>query len=155
MAIKEGKIEACPKNNCGYHCCDFNQENFIVMFPNELDKAITSGKSMTHLKIIESLPNNSHKVVCKAKNRVICDGGYKPVDCKIYPLFPKGDKTYFLKGRKCPLQSFELHQHKQLVSSYLKNLDFVSYDELIEASKDISLVDYENLKDNYKKDIQF
>lgn len=63
-------------------------------------------------------------MVCVAKDRASCDGGYVPFDCRMYPLFPAVDKSgKFLgwksdaaRGRgKCPLPLGEITQHIERV----------------------------------------
>ncbi len=57
------------------------------MFPGELENAFKKNCSLEHLEI-ESDNQNGHKVICKAKDKSVCDNGYKPLDCMFYPLFP-------------------------------------------------------------------
>ena len=52
-----GEIKVCPKNACNYHCCDFNQNNFIALLPNELNYIETSKISYEHLEVVEDLSN--------------------------------------------------------------------------------------------------
>ncbi len=111
-----GKIPLCPKNNCGFKCCQFQQGNYIVLYPGELEEAKAQNKSVRHLKILVKDRHGGSKAICTASNTSSCDNGYKPLDCAFYPLFPKvGNKdnqiNWFIKGIKCPLQISELHEH--------------------------------------------
>ncbi|MFN6472618.1 MAG: hypothetical protein RMY36_023495 [Nostoc sp. SerVER01] len=111
-----GKIPLCPKKTCGFKCCQFQQGNYIVLYPGELEEAKIQGKSTQHLKFISNDKYGGTRGICKASDTSNCDKGYKPLDCSSYPLFPnleKGDSEikWFLKGIKCPLQIDEIHEH--------------------------------------------
>ncbi len=147
--MDDGKIKSCPKNGCNYHCCDFNQNNYIVLFPNELNHMIKNNEIYSHLTIIENLEQNSHKVICKASNRENCDNGYKPIDCKIYPIFPTKNKKYYLKGVKCPLSNSELKEHLINCESLISNLDYCTNKELGVWFNKIELVGYKKIKTHH------
>lgn len=43
----DGVIPLCPHKNCGFKCCEFQQGNFIVMFPEEVEIARTENRSLS------------------------------------------------------------------------------------------------------------
>lgn len=115
-----GKIPQCQQQGCGFVCCEFAEGNFIALYPGELDAAADAGLSLDHLRY-HSDGAGGHHAVCKAGDRSICDGGYKPLDCRSYPFFPTvndtGKVTATLKGKKCPLQPSEISRHQDWVLS--------------------------------------
>ncbi|WP_299248924.1 hypothetical protein [uncultured Aquimarina sp.] len=139
----KGSIKSCSKAGCNYKCCDFNQGNYIVLFPNEFEYAEKKGFSLNHLRIIDKIEGNGFKALCNAKNRVKCDNGYKPIDCKIYPVFPIMNDTYILKGKKCPLAYQSLKIHVKKSKHHIQNLPFIEFKELKKWLQFVQLVDYE------------
>lgn len=116
MTAQNGKITTCENSGCGWKCCQFQQGNYIVTYPGELEKAAAEGIKIDHLKIIDADYKGGAKVVCVAQNTADCDGGLKPFDCKAYPFFPADDAgELFIKGEKCPLQIAHLGAHAQSV----------------------------------------
>lgn len=113
---EEGKITDCSNAGCGFFCCEFQQGNYIVTFPNELEQTT---QNTDHLKVIDDNYHGGKKVVCTAKDRVNCDNGYKPIDCKMYPLYIKGDGMY-IKGSKCPMSNLIVKKHKPLCDQWLQ-----------------------------------
>ncbi len=109
-----GLIDSCSHQECGYACCDFGANNYIALYPGEIAEAIDRGQSLSHLDYVAD-GRGGHRAVCRAKDRSDCDGGYKPLDCSSYPLFPVVGETGILelglKGEKCPLQHFHLRDH--------------------------------------------
>jgi Fe-S-cluster containining protein len=105
-----GTIALCPYQGCEYRCCRFDQGNYIVLHPGELEAARASGASTAHLQIIDDDYHGGQKAVCTAAEPMTCDYGYKPLDCKSYPLFPAPDGG-LLKGSKCPLRPEHLTEH--------------------------------------------
>ena len=138
--MKSGKITSCATAGCGWHCCSFKQGNYIVAFPQELE-----GKNTDHLEVIDEDYHGGKKVVCKAQDAASCDGGYKPIDCRMYPVFPKPDSG-FIHGSKCPLdlsvkrghvaRSTDLldeyrEKHKDVdVDRFLGKVEMVGYEDL-------------------------
>ncbi|CAM1342411.1 hypothetical protein [Tenacibaculum amylolyticum] len=144
----DGVIKSCSTANCSYKCCDFNQGNYIVLFPNELAYAKKNKFSIAHLRIIEKIDDHSFKVICNAKNRVNCDNGYKPTDCKIYPIFPVVNDKYILKGEKCPLTTSHIEKHIENSKKHIKNLPYIQFKELNKWLQHIKLVGYKLIKLN-------
>lgn len=111
----DGKIKDCSNAGCEYFCCDFQQGNYIITFPNELE---SSDLPHSHLRVIDNDYHGGKKVVCEAKDKSNCDGGHKPIDCKMYPLYIKGDGQ-FIKGTKCPMSMVLIENHKQVAQALL------------------------------------
>jgi len=142
-----GSIELCPKSGCGFRCCEFQQGNYIVLHPGELEAARARGESLDHLEITLS-ERGGHRAVCHAQRTETCDDGYKPLDCRSYPYFPRlADNEarvtkWLLKGRKCPLEPHEIDVHGKWVieqwntlvesspaiAAWLKGVVLVGYD---------------------------
>lgn len=137
-----GKIENCSDTGCGWICCKFNKGNYIVLFPNELKDV---KESVKHLKVIDDNYKGGKKVVCTADNTANCDDGYKPIDCKLYPLWMK--EGGYIKGSKCPLPMNIIEDHKVAAQTFIdeymeKNKEVDAY----EFMDKISMVGYEKLK---------
>jgi hypothetical protein len=116
-APSHGTIAACPHQGCGYRCCEFQQGNYIVMYPGELESAVAQGHSVEHLTITASY-NGGFKAICTARQTATCDNGYKPLDCQSYPYFPvvkDGSIQVGLKGKKCPLVLELMPGHAEFV----------------------------------------
>jgi hypothetical protein len=113
----DGTIALCPHEGCAFTCCQFQQGNYIVLYPGELEAAIASGSSVGHLRITSPY-NGGFKAICEARETATCDQGYKPLDCKSYPYFPvvkNGQVQAGLKGKKCPLTPNQIQGHSQFV----------------------------------------
>ena len=132
MSRSGGQIEHCPHQNCGYTCCDFGANNFIELYPGELTEAVERGLSLSHLDCIPD-GRGGYQAICRAHDRSDCDGGFKPLDCASYPLFPTlnqaGQLETGLKGEKCPLQQIHLRHHRIWVLR--------KWQELIDAVPDL------------------
>jgi hypothetical protein len=119
MDKNQGKLSDCAASGCGWRCCEFQQGNYIVLHPGELDTARAAGQSIAHLEITDADYHGGQKAVCKAAVTATCDSGFKPLDCVSYPFFPappagKG-VDLLIKGKKCPLQIEHLQGHAALV----------------------------------------
>ena len=114
----DGQIAACDTAGCGRCCCDFSAGNYIVLYPGELNAAVDRGETVAHLAVRPS-SDGGHRAICHAGDKGTCDGGYKPLDCASYPLFPsidaRGDVTVDLTGQKCPLRLRLLDAHSAWV----------------------------------------
>jgi hypothetical protein len=119
MDREEGQIGSCATTGCGWRCCEFQQGNYIALYPGELEAAKAAGQSTAHLKIIDADYHGGKKAVCQARCTATCDNGFKPLDCVSYPFFPAppeaGEVDLMIKGKKCPLQAEHLHEHAALV----------------------------------------
>lgn len=117
----DGQITTCATAGCGWRCCQFQQGNYIVLYPGEIDAARASGQSTAHLEITDADYHSGQKAICKAHDTASCDGGFKPLDCVSYPFFPAppgdGGVELLIKGRKCPLLTQHLHHHAAMIRS--------------------------------------
>ena len=48
-----GTISLCPHQGCAFKCCDFQQVGEILMFPGEMESAISAGLSVAHLDVVD------------------------------------------------------------------------------------------------------
>ena len=147
MTSGEGQISSCASAGCGSRCCEFQQGNYIVLYPGEIEDAQAAGQSTAHLKITDADYHGGKKAVCEAKCTASCDGGDKPLDCVSYPFFPAppgaGEIDLMIKGLKCPLQAEHLQSHADLVreiwneaaafnpaiTAWLNKVELVGYSE--------------------------
>jgi hypothetical protein len=159
----EGIIPDCSASGCWRklgerRCCDFQQGNFIVLYPGELDQACEEGQSIAHLKIIDPDYHGGQKVACTARNTATCDNGFKPLDCQSYPFFPappgRGEVDLLIKGKKCPLQVEHLAGHAARVQEtwnelmdidpairdWLNHVELVGYSEPLQPFLEPELV---------------
>jgi hypothetical protein len=115
MDNQQGQIMSCATAGCGWRCCEFQQGNYIVLYPGELEEAQAAGQSTAHLAITDADYHGGKKAICKARDTASCDGGFKPLDCVSYPFFPAppgtGPVDLLIKGRKCPLLPQHLQRH--------------------------------------------
>ena len=82
--MSNGLIKHCSISGCGWKCCDFGSKGHIVMLPTEYESA---KGSLSHLKIVNDNDNSGKNVKCIAKDKSNCDGGYKPIQCRTFPVF--------------------------------------------------------------------
>ena len=120
MRSGDGKISSCATSGCGWRCCQFQQGNFIALYPGEIEQAEAAGQPTAHLKIIDKDYHGGKKAVCTARDTATCDGGFKPLDCASYPFFPAQPKAgvvgdLLIKGKKCPLQTEHLAAQAAMV----------------------------------------
>lgn len=146
----DGAISLCPKNNCGFRCCQFQQGNYIVMYPGELEAAQERGESTAHLKVFEE-DHGGLRATCVAADTATCDNGYKPLDCQSYPYFPTlgYDETrlgVLLKGDKCPLDRDEIAPHETWVGEAWQEL-VDERDDVASWLREIRLVGYSEVSD--------
>lgn len=144
----DGGIALCPHKGCGFCCTDFSIGNFIVLYPGELAAAESSGKTTRHLRIIDDDYFGGARAVCEAKERATCDGGYKPLDCASYPLFPlvEGEERVvkLLWGTKCPLLAEEIKPHTEwVIDVWNKLID--KQPSIVHWLRRVRLVGYEPL----------
>jgi hypothetical protein len=126
-----GIINICKTTGCGFKCCSFgstSKTGYTIMLPNEYENA---DKNVSHLKIIDDDYFGGKKVQCTAKSLFDCDGGYKPIQCRVYPIWMESlEKDIVLKSLKCPIQEVDLPEHKRAAIELFKSYDKVSKEEL-------------------------
>lgn len=106
---------------CNYSCCITDENNFIVLFPWELDAAKQAGLSTEHLKPIKGNLENVHCArPCTNKN------DYKPINCATYPLYPiTEDLSVWVRGAKnrCPISDIVLSKQINIVANGLQKIE--------------------------------
>jgi hypothetical protein len=124
MDKNDGLINACGTSGCwnklgATRCCDFQQGNYIVLYPGELEEAQAAGQPTAHLNITDENYHGGKKAICQARHTGTCDGGFKPFDCVSYPFFPEppgdGPVDLMIKGKKCPLLPESLERHAAFI----------------------------------------
>lgn len=108
----DGFLEGCA--NCDHRCCKFDQGNYIVLLPWEVEMQEREPHRFAHLITVGEGENGCRRVVCVAKDKPNCDMGYKPLDCKFYPVWPRSPETVG-RGLKCPLPENVVRAHAQRV----------------------------------------
>lgn len=146
----ENKIKACKDTNCGWKCCNFASDGYVVILPKELE----GRKDIGHLDIIYEDNYGGKKARCTAKDRINCDNGYKPIMCRSYPLWVRSVKhKIVLKSKKCPLNMFYLKDTKEKVFEM-----FVKYEQEkginIDKYLSYAYTDRYELTDNEQCDIE-
>ena len=116
-----GLLDHCKNTGCGFKCCSFGSTGatgYTLMLPNEYE---TADKDVSHLKVIDDDYFGGKKVQCTATDLFSCNGGYKPVQCRVYPIWVKDvDDEIILKSLKCPLTENVLDDHKEYALSLMK-----------------------------------
>lgn len=127
----DGIINHCKNSGCGFKCCSFGSTGstgYTLMLPNEYE---TADKDVSHLKVIDDDYFGGKKVQCVATNLFECDGGYKPIQCRVYPVWIKNiEEEVVLKSLKCPLNEDVLDKHKADALQTLKSYKGASREEL-------------------------
>lgn len=105
-------------------CCEFSEElgNWIAHLPGELEEArrICEEKGLKgyldHIVEVKKLPQGGYSSKCNfhpTQGRNVCP--YKPLDCRMYPVFPKKINLETLRiqwivGVKCPMNIEEIQE---------------------------------------------
>lgn len=101
-----------------------------------------AGLHTRHLKIVDNNFYRGQRAICTAQNRINCDKGWKPYDCRYYPLYPvvaaDGRLSELTFDPFCPLSEEALTRHRSVVANVIakqiKNrpdlVEFFSHDEL-------------------------
>ena len=137
MKTDEVLISNCENSGCGWKCCNFGRDGHIIMLPNEYEKA----DSYTgHLEVIDDNYNGGKKVKCRALNTSICDGGYKPIQCAVYPLWVTSETdAELVKSTKCPLSHDVLNEHSYksltIISNYKNSNPDVDVESFIKSAE--------------------
>lgn len=137
------KIPECPHTGCEFKCCKFDSWNYIVMYPWEMEEQISQGLKADHLETIDDNYLNQwwRKVVC----HIPCTSAdVKPLDCKVYPVFPNG-KDKMISGKKCPLPDPAVLRHALITKAYVARL-FSQRPELEDFFEKVEMVGYDELR---------
>ena len=106
---------------CNFNCCTLDDDNYIYLFPWELDAAKKEGLSVEHLKVMKDNSQNAHCLKpCTDEN------DYKPVNCATYPLYPINENLdSWVRGAKsrCPITNERLAKQIQVVSTGLRKIE--------------------------------
>src|SRR5262245_32516342 len=126
--VPTGDIPDCLSAGCGFRCCykmGMSKKIGIAVFPSEVEKALAA----PHLSVLKEDYYGGRLMVCSAKNTATCDGGYKPMDCRFYPLFPQpttnGDRVLSDTGKtqiQCPLGWTAVKAHAKRMWLIMKEL---------------------------------
>lgn len=128
--MNKGLIEHCPSAGCDFRCCKRTARvSGIILYPSELDNV---PKNMIKHLVLGKAYKGGLLAKCKANDTATCDGGYKPLDCQMYPLLPRfkdGAVSKFKvhsvdkkKSTKCPLALSKLKYHSKIIAKKLKNM---------------------------------
>lgn len=140
--MDKGVIESCKGTGCGFKCCSFASGGHIVVLPHEFDG---HEHDISHLRIIDDDYFGGKKVKCVANDCKSCDGGYKPIMCRSFPLWVKSlKKRIIFRSGKCPLRDVQLSRHKSYVLSLFDN-----YLESLPVDVDIDSFLSKSWIDNY------
>jgi len=98
------------------------------MLPTEYEKAGDVG----HINVIDNDYMGGKKVKCVAKDKKTCDGGYKPIQCRTFPLWVRsGGKIE--QSTRCPLNHSQTKEHDAVAVKMVNEFD-VS-DEFLDKSE--------------------
>lgn len=118
--MKNGLLAQCRTAGCGWKCCNFGKDGYILLLPNEWKQA--EGLK-SHLVVLDADYFGGRKVKCIAQDCSNCDGGYKPIMCRTYPFWMRSvSKRILVKSEKCCLKYEPLTAH----AKYVKEL-FAEY----------------------------
>lgn len=136
MESNKATLDSCETSGCGWKCCNIPKDGgHIILLPEELE---TAKGSTNHLEVIDDSYNGGKKVICKAKDTANCDGGYKPVQCGVYPLWvTSGSKTK--RSMKCPLSDLKVSLHKkeaiEVINEYKENHPNIDLDDFLDKAE--------------------
>lgn len=88
-----GEITDCLSAGCGFRCCyrmGQSRKIGVAVFPSEVERV---AKESPHLQVLDDDYHGGKLMLCTAQDTATCDGGYKPMDCQFYPLFPLPSKN--------------------------------------------------------------
>ncbi len=125
----KGKIPSCATAGCGWLCCKkvASSGSGLMIAPGELDGLPPS--AYAHLEFVADDKEGGKLYRCRANDTATCDGGYTPIDCRIYPLWPRFDREGKVKfwmahlgKNKCPLLVADLKEHIACIQPVLEFL---------------------------------
>ena len=111
--MKNGLLAQCRTAGCGWKCCNFGKEGYILMLPYEYE---TGAGSKAHLEVVDEDYFGGKKVKCVARDCSVCDKGYKPIMCRTYPYWMRSvSKDILMRSEKCCLPDEPLKAHRDYV----------------------------------------
>lgn len=153
--MNRGLIEYCPSQNCNFRCCNRTARvSGIILYPDETENIPSN--MLNHLEIGKEYKGGK-LAKCKADDTATCDGGYKPLDCQMYPLLPKFKQGKVVKFKvhsdyenkkttKCPLPLYKLKIHASIIArklnpmrqlhSFFNSLPAVGYKNVLEVGNE-------------------
>lgn len=135
MKGNENLGSLCATSGCGWACCDFGSKGRIIMLPEEYENA---NGNLDHLLVVDEEYNGGKRVKCRAEDKSICDGGYKPIQCIIYPLWIRSGELV-TRSQKCPLKSSVLPPHSKdalkIIGDYKAEHPTVDIDRFLDEAE--------------------
>ena len=128
LKLSNGLINHCVNSGCGWKCCDFGSEGHIIMLPTEYEKA----GDVSHINVIDDDYMGGKKVKCVAKDKKTCDGGYKPIQCRTFPLWVRSDER-IEQSTRCPLNSSQTKEHEAIAIKMVN--EFGVSDEFLDKAE--------------------
>lgn len=105
------------------------------MLPEEYENA---NGNLDHLLVVDEEYNGGKRVKCRAEDKSICDGGYKPIQCIIYPLWIRSGELV-TRSQKCPLKSSVLPPHSKdalkIIGDYKAEHPTVDIDRFLDEAE--------------------
>jgi hypothetical protein len=140
MESKETMYNDCVSTGCGWKCCGLCGTSGILMLPQEYEK-FNVGETGKHLEVLDDNYLGGKIVKCNAKDTSNCDGGYKPIQCSVYPLWKKDEEI--LHSTRCPMTKLVKAKH---VTNSIKLLDdYAKLVDITEFLKNAKVNSYEKI----------
>lgn len=119
--MKNGLLAQCRTAGCGWKCCNFGKDGYILLLPFEYESAIVDEKELAHIEVIDENYFGGKKVRCVARDCSVCDKGYKPIMCRTYPYWMRSvSKDILVRSNKCGLKDDNLGLHRDYVKDLFK-----------------------------------
>lgn len=113
--MRDGLLSQCRTAGCGWQCCNFGKDGYILLLPNEWEQ---SSGSKSHLVVLDEYYFGGKKVKCIAQDCASCDNGYKPIMCRTYPYWMRSvSKGIMVKSDKCCLKHVPVPTHRDYVEN--------------------------------------
>ena len=123
--MKNGLLAQCRTAGCGWKCCNFGKECYILMLPYEYE---AGAGSKDHLEVVDEDYFGGKKVKCVARDCSVCDNGYKPIMCRTYPYWMRSvSKDILMRSEKCCLPDEPLKAHRDYVKELFAVYNSGSY----------------------------
>lgn len=155
MKSNENTITDCESSGCGWKCCNYGKDGHIILLPNEVESIErNAGNHLNHLEVIDDDYMGGKKVKCNAQDTSNCDGGYKPIQCSLYPLWFRTtdqENPTVEKSERCPLSEVTAAVHKlecvKIIDNYKNQNPTVEIDLFLQNA---TVNSYKNLKANVR-----